>query len=143
MLPVLDNKQATLLKNVLEKEFEGKEIILGIRPEDLHGEGIVADTYPTAHFDFEIEVAELLGHEYILQSSYINRFIQKYYEFKHTKEEDLQTDEHSLSDLGFDGSISELESVSKFNGSFSDEYTKKIKNLLFCNLGTEEHKNIF
>lgn len=27
MLPVLDNEQATLLKNVLEKEFEGKEII--------------------------------------------------------------------------------------------------------------------
>ena len=49
--------------------FEGKEIILGIRPEDLHGEGIVADTYPTAHFDFEIEVAELLGHEYILHGS--------------------------------------------------------------------------
>ena len=46
--------------------YEGKEVIMGIRPEDLHGEGIVADTYPSANFDFEIEVAELLGHEYIL-----------------------------------------------------------------------------
>ena len=51
------------------KPYDGKEIVMGIRPEDLHGEGIVADTYPTAHFDFEIEVAELLGHEYILHGS--------------------------------------------------------------------------
>ena len=49
--------------------YEGKEIIMGIRPEDLHGEGIVADTYPSANFDFEIEVAELLGHEYILHGA--------------------------------------------------------------------------
>ena len=49
--------------------YDGKEVIMGIRPEDLHGEGIVADTYPSALFDFEIEVAELLGHEYILHGS--------------------------------------------------------------------------
>ena len=49
--------------------YQRKEIIMGIRPEDLHGEGIVADTYPSANFDFEIEVAELLGHEYILHGS--------------------------------------------------------------------------
>ena len=49
--------------------YQGKEIIMGIRPEDLHGEGIVADTYPSANFDFEIEVAELLGHEYILHGT--------------------------------------------------------------------------
>ena len=49
--------------------YQGKEIIMGIRPEDLHGEGIVADTYPSANFDFEIEVAELLGHEYILHGA--------------------------------------------------------------------------
>lgn len=66
--------------------------------------------------------------EEVIKINNIDRFIHEYYEFKHTKEEDLQTDEHSLSELGFDGSISELESVSKFNGSFSDEYTKKIKN---------------
>ena len=49
--------------------YQGKEVIMGIRPEDLHGEGIVADTYPSANFDFEIEVAELLGHEYILHGT--------------------------------------------------------------------------
>lgn len=53
--------------------YEGKEIIMGIRPEDLYGEGIVADTYPSARFDFEIEVAELLGHEYILHGSILGQ----------------------------------------------------------------------
>ncbi len=48
------------------KSYHGKDIILGIRPEDLHSEDIVADTYPTSCFDFEIEVSELLGHECIL-----------------------------------------------------------------------------
>ncbi|NBK96964.1 MAG: sn-glycerol-3-phosphate ABC transporter ATP-binding protein UgpC [Erysipelotrichia bacterium] len=48
------------------KAYEGKKVVMGIRPEDLHGEGIVADTYPDAHFNFAVEVSELLGHEYIL-----------------------------------------------------------------------------
>ena len=48
------------------KDYVGKEVVLGIRPEDIHGEGIVADTYPTAHFKYDVEVSELLGHEFIL-----------------------------------------------------------------------------
>lgn len=48
------------------KAYEGKEIVMGVRPEDLHGEGIVADTYPTAHFKYDVEISELLGHECIL-----------------------------------------------------------------------------
>lgn len=55
------------------KGFEGKAVVLGIRPEDLHGEGIVKDTYPSAAFDFEVEVAELLGHEYILHGSFMQQ----------------------------------------------------------------------
>ena len=51
------------------KSYYDKEIILGIRPEDLHSEDIVADTYPTSCFDFEIEVSELLGHEFILHGN--------------------------------------------------------------------------
>lgn len=46
--------------------FEGKRVVLGVRPEDLYGEGIMADAYPSACFDFEVDLAELLGHEYIL-----------------------------------------------------------------------------
>lgn len=52
------------------KEYEGKNIVMGIRPEDLHGKGIVADTYPTAHFKYEVEVVELLGHEFILHGKF-------------------------------------------------------------------------
>lgn len=52
------------------KEYNGKEVILGVRPEDLHGEGIVSDTYPSAEFEFKIDVAELLGHEYILHGKF-------------------------------------------------------------------------
>ena len=47
-----------------------KNIVMGIRPEDLHGKGIVADTYPTAHFKYEVEVVELLGHEFILHGKF-------------------------------------------------------------------------
>lgn len=64
----LDIDIPEMFLNKLEA-YEGKEVILGIRPEDLHDEGIVAETYPSAHFDFEIEVAELLGHEYILHGA--------------------------------------------------------------------------
>lgn len=52
------------------KPYEGKDVVMGVRPEDLHGEGIVADTYPSAHFDFHVDVSELLGHEYILHGKF-------------------------------------------------------------------------
>lgn len=58
------------------KAYEGKEVVMGIRPEDLHGEGIVADTYPTSHFMFDVEVSELLGHEFILHGRYGNQRLQ-------------------------------------------------------------------
>lgn len=51
-------------------EYEGKEIVLGLRPEHLHTEEIVADTFPTAAIDFHVEVNELLGHECILHGSF-------------------------------------------------------------------------
>ena len=47
-------------------EYTGKELILGIRPEDIYVEDIVKETYPSAVFDFKIDVTEMLGHEYIL-----------------------------------------------------------------------------
>ena len=51
------------------REVEGREVVFGIRPEDLHCEGIVAETYPSAIFDFEVDVCELLGHELILHGA--------------------------------------------------------------------------
>ena len=52
-----------------EKGYNGKEIILGIRPEDLHDEQIVLDSYPDAIIDFQIDVHELLGAETIIYST--------------------------------------------------------------------------
>ena len=41
----------------------GKEIVLGIRPEDIHDDQIVHDTYPNSVIDIIVDVAELLGSE--------------------------------------------------------------------------------
>lgn len=50
--------------------YEGKDIILGIRPEDLHTEGIVAEAFPDTPFEYNVEVAELLGHEIITHGTF-------------------------------------------------------------------------
>ena len=52
-----------------QKGYDNKEIIFGIRPEDIHDEPIVTDTYEEAKYIAEIEVAELLGHESILYTN--------------------------------------------------------------------------
>ncbi len=48
------------------RPYDGKEVVLGIRPEDLHTEIIVEEAFPDTPFEFQVEVAELLGHEFIL-----------------------------------------------------------------------------
>ncbi|MEG0093848.1 MAG: sn-glycerol-3-phosphate ABC transporter ATP-binding protein UgpC [Bacilli bacterium] len=50
-------------------EYEGKEIMMGIRPESIYLENIVANTYPGTLFDFQVEVRELLGHEFIIHGN--------------------------------------------------------------------------
>lgn len=55
------------------KAYEGKDVVMGIRPEDIHGEGIVAETYPSAHFTYDVDVSELLGHEFILHGKLGNQ----------------------------------------------------------------------
>ncbi|MFD2614032.1 ABC transporter ATP-binding protein [Paenibacillus gansuensis] len=44
----------------------GKEVILGIRPEDLHEEAIFLEASPNSIVNAHIEVAENLGHEMLL-----------------------------------------------------------------------------
>ena len=56
---VPDDKFEILRQNGLV----GKEVILGIRPEDIHDEQVVMDTYPGAVLDITVDVAELLGSE--------------------------------------------------------------------------------
>ncbi len=43
--------------------FVGKKIIVGIRPEDIHDDEIVFETYPESILEIEVDVAELLGSE--------------------------------------------------------------------------------
>ena len=51
------------------KKTDHQNIVLGIRPEDLQYEGIVAETFPDATFSYTIDVAELLGNEFILHGT--------------------------------------------------------------------------
>ena len=62
---VPDNK-ARILRN---KGYVGKEVVLGIRPEDFHEEPQFLDSHPNSVITAHIEVAENLGHEMYL---YIN-----------------------------------------------------------------------
>jgi multiple sugar transport system ATP-binding protein len=57
------------------RNYNGKAVVLGIRPEDIHYEGIVAETFPETPFDFYVEVSELLGHEFILHGKFGNQSI--------------------------------------------------------------------
>jgi multiple sugar transport system ATP-binding protein len=56
---VPDDKFEILRQN----QLVGKEIVLGIRPEDIHDEQVVMDTYPGAVLNIIVDVAELLGSE--------------------------------------------------------------------------------
>lgn len=49
-----------------EKGYQGKKVILGIRPEDISAELIVEDTFPDSTVDAEVTVSELLGSESVL-----------------------------------------------------------------------------
>ncbi|PZO93761.1 ABC transporter ATP-binding protein [Streptococcus halichoeri] len=46
--------------------YKGKKLIFGIRPEDISGNPIVQDTYPSATVTAEVLVSELLGAETML-----------------------------------------------------------------------------
>lgn len=46
-----------------KKGYADKEVILGIRPEDIHDDENVIKTYPDSVVKFKVDVAELLGSE--------------------------------------------------------------------------------
>jgi len=56
------------LKALQDKGYVGKEVILGIRPEDIHDEPVAIDASPETKVTASIEVAELMGAETILYS---------------------------------------------------------------------------
>lgn len=51
------------LKVLKERGYEGKEVVLGIRPEDIHDELIILDYQPETKVNAQIIVSELLGAE--------------------------------------------------------------------------------
>ncbi|WP_096273742.1 ABC transporter ATP-binding protein [Paucisalibacillus globulus] len=56
------------LKLLKEKGYTGKEVILGIRPEDIHDELVFIESTPDTKITAHIEVAELMGAETYLYS---------------------------------------------------------------------------
>lgn len=63
---VIPEGKAKLLR---EKGYTNKEVVLGIRPEDLHEEPVFLEASPNSIVSANVEVAENLGHEMNL---YIN-----------------------------------------------------------------------
>ncbi|MDF2814398.1 MAG: sugar transporter ATP-binding protein [Paenibacillus sp.] len=57
---VMPDGKAQLLK---EKGYVGKEVMFGVRPEDIHDEPIFLDGSPNSIVNGNIEVVENLGHE--------------------------------------------------------------------------------
>ena len=49
--------------------YEGKDIIFGIRPEDLSNDPLVAEVHADAKYTATVEVSELLGHELIVYTN--------------------------------------------------------------------------
>ncbi|TVX88017.1 ABC transporter ATP-binding protein [Paenibacillus agilis] len=49
-----------------DKNYIGKEVILGVRPEDIHEEPVFLEASPNSIFSASIDVTENLGHEMLL-----------------------------------------------------------------------------
>lgn len=58
------------MKQLREQGYIGKEVILGIRPEDLHDEPVFLNASEGTILDLQIEVAELLGAESMLYTNF-------------------------------------------------------------------------
>ncbi|MGG5737276.1 ABC transporter ATP-binding protein [Bacillus cereus group sp. IBL03679] len=60
--------------NILNtQEYDGKEVILGIRPEDIHDELVVVKASPGSTIQVTIDVAELLGAEWMIYGEIANQ----------------------------------------------------------------------
>lgn len=61
------------LKPLREQDYNNKEIVLGIRPEDIHDAPLFIDSSPETKINAVIEVAELMGAETVLYSKVDNQ----------------------------------------------------------------------
>lgn len=72
---LLPEGRYSLLK---ESGVIGKQVVLGIRPEDLHNEEVFLETYPDTVLDAQVEVVEHMGAEVYLHCSVgANSFIAR------------------------------------------------------------------
>lgn len=53
-----------------EQGYLGKQVILGVRPEDIHDEQILIETYANAKFTVQVDVAELTGAETMVYTNF-------------------------------------------------------------------------
>jgi multiple sugar transport system ATP-binding protein len=53
-------------KTLREKGYSGKEVVFGVRPEDIHQEPVFLEASPNSIVNANVEVAENLGHEMFL-----------------------------------------------------------------------------
>lgn len=71
---VLGSKKITVpegkMKTLRDNGYVGKEVILGVRPENLHDEPVFLDASQDTILDLKIEVAELLGAESMLYTTF-------------------------------------------------------------------------
>lgn len=61
---------------IQQKGFENKEIILGIRPENISNDPMLLGVYQKSMISAQVNVAELLGAEYILHTEIANQSIK-------------------------------------------------------------------
>jgi len=55
-----------IAKQLTAQGYDGKEIIFGIRPEDIHLDPLAMETYTGGQFETTVEIAELLGADAML-----------------------------------------------------------------------------
>ncbi|WP_411344631.1 ABC transporter ATP-binding protein [Paenibacillus sp. WLX1005] len=65
----LPGGKAQVLK---DQGYTGKEVILGVRPEDIHEEPVFLEASPNSVFTAKVDVSENLGHETLLYLSGIS-----------------------------------------------------------------------
>ena len=73
------NERLNYLKDAIAKyeeliEKNEYDVIFGIRPEDIHDASVADKQFTYSHkIDSEVQVAELLGHEYFIHTNYNNK----------------------------------------------------------------------
>lgn len=55
-----------MAKQLTARGYEGKQVVFGVRPEDIHSEQVALDTYPESKVTATVTIAELMGADSML-----------------------------------------------------------------------------